>query len=911
MAKLFGSIAELVKLVFRVDNQEVGIQPNSSTTYTADRDFDLPPGDSSQTLVSADSTQTVSNKTLDNSNSATFQDSNLTLQDNADNTKQLNLQLSGITTATTRTLTAPDANTTIVGTDATQTLTNKTIDADSNTLSNIDNNEIKAAAAIDATKIADGSVDNTEFQKLNGISGDLVGTSDTQTLTNKTIDGDNNTISNLAHGAEVDNPSSGVHGVTGLVVGTTDTQTLTNKTLTSPNVNGGDINLGTASNTDKVVVSKDTFTNLSGLTREEASLYYDTTNSRLVFDDGSDLRAVGTGTGSGGINYIENPDAEVNTDGWNAYADAAGSTPVDGTGGSPTVTWTRTTTASEILRGDASFEITKDAANRQGEGASYDFVIDDIDKNKVLQITFDVDASDSNISDGDLTVYIYDKDNATLITPAAVNISNTKYTFKTTFVSTDADDYRLIFHVATTNASAYTARFDNIQVGPQIATLGVPMEDWKSTTLTASWTTNATTTAFMKRSGDSMHIRGKIAFTGATDSGQLTFTIPDSLTIDTSKLPDTTGAGEFGLGHTWGWDDNGSDRRQVGYIAYESSTSVAMYYHQVDSLILRGADTTSANAPITPANGDEYYFDFEVPISEWADSAVYLSTARPDYAYNSDVSSTATVTGSGFANGSIGVDFASAWSTNTEFVRRIRFLTPIQDTDKLEIQIKNSGDKWVDINEQDKIYVAKHNTIRYGFTLQRVSGSETDMDVIFHAGGIAPGSSYNANGSTFSTLNAGGDRWRVAKIPGQVQVASPMVAKFQRKKLTADTTAGSGTISDLSYDNLTIGKAYTVIYSPFTVASGSVDARYSFRLINSTSSATNIIAAGQHGEGGASNFNGATSLVATFTAVDSNLNVEIISNPGANTSLRGNDTFDETNITLIEHDNYVEVSTLG
>lgn len=73
------------------------------------------------------SSQTFSNKILDNSNTVTLKDTLFTLQDNSDTTKQAVFELSGLTTATTRTYTLPDASTTIVGTGATQTLTNKTL----------------------------------------------------------------------------------------------------------------------------------------------------------------------------------------------------------------------------------------------------------------------------------------------------------------------------------------------------------------------------------------------------------------------------------------------------------------------------------------------------------------------------------------------------------------------------------------------------------------------------------------------------------------------------------------------------------------------------------------------------------------------------------------------------------------
>jgi len=58
---------------------------------------------------------------------------------------------------------------------STSTLTNKTLDADAtgNSITNIEDANIKSGAAIDATKIHNGNVDNTEFGHLNGVSDNI------------------------------------------------------------------------------------------------------------------------------------------------------------------------------------------------------------------------------------------------------------------------------------------------------------------------------------------------------------------------------------------------------------------------------------------------------------------------------------------------------------------------------------------------------------------------------------------------------------------------------------------------------------------------------------------------------------------------------------------------------------------
>ena len=129
-------------------------------------------------LLSASGTATITNKTID-------------LTDNT-------------ITGTLAEFNTAVSDATLVDLDDAQTLTNKTISADNNTISGI-------AASSFVLSNASGNIDGSASQKAIP-TGDVIGSSDTQTLTNKTISGVDNTITNLSASSitgAFDNTSSG------------------------------------------------------------------------------------------------------------------------------------------------------------------------------------------------------------------------------------------------------------------------------------------------------------------------------------------------------------------------------------------------------------------------------------------------------------------------------------------------------------------------------------------------------------------------------------------------------------------------------------------------------------------------------------------------------------------------------
>ena len=174
----------------------------------------------------------------------------------------------------------------------------------------------------------------------------------------------------------------------------------------------------------------------------------------------------GSVANSGIFNPILNGDFETDLLGWATYNDGAGSTPVNGTGGTATITFTRSTVSP--LFGLASGLLTKDASNRQGQGFSYDFTIPLGLTSQDLTLTFYSNAG-GTYALGDVSVFIYDIAGSVLIPVSVPEIAGGITRHTANFTSTASTSYRLIYHIASTSTNAYTLSVDSINISATIA----------------------------------------------------------------------------------------------------------------------------------------------------------------------------------------------------------------------------------------------------------------------------------------------------------------------------------------------------------------------------------------------------------------------------------------------------------
>jgi len=521
-----------------------------------------------------------------------------------------------------------------------------------------------------------------------------------------------------------------------------------------------------------------------------------------TLDDTGIETEIGSGSGGGGINYIDNPDAEGNvTTGWAVYADAAATTPVDGTGGTANITFTAS--SSSPLRGTYSFVITKDAANRQGQGASYDFTIAAADKGRPLGIRWEGEASANYTGSSGteyMVCYVYDVTNATVIATSNVNVPGGAFKGFTTFLATTSTSYRLIFHIAGTGTAAWTYKLDSVSVGPDTVVQGAAASDWISCSPTISGFSVSASTAFMRRVGDSM----ELIYSGTISSvsGGITIAPPSGYTIDTSKISSTTNH-RSACGQAWARDTGSAYYN--GVLTMPASATYALTESS------GGTGNWAATVPFTWASGDYISFHSFFPITGWSSNVTMANRAVEEYAYNTTVTDAAD--SSSFGYGSTGSQFAAFTAAR---LKRVRFQTPILPTDKLFLEVtSDSGTTWMEPALAATAVTAfqRQNTLFYGMGWLPVNS--TDVDVQFAQYRSPAAAAFGAAGNDWTAIDADNAyRWRMRKVSGGAVAGFP-VGSRNIVGDTSGTTVPSGFIGEIK-EQATAG-AVAVVSSTYNV----------------------------------------------------------------------------------------------
>jgi hypothetical protein len=453
----------------------------------------------------------------------------------------------------------------------------------------------------------------------------------------------------------------------------------------------------------------------------------------------------------------------------------------------------------------------------------------------------------------DVVIYVYDVTNSVLITPSVTGLPKASGTYQITFDSTTSTSYRLIFHVATTNASAYNLFFDSFVVGPGTVVQGAAIGPWISYTQTLNAVTTAPTkgtivrdTAWYRRVGDTMEIQWNYeqSSAGTGGSGVYIFPLPLGLTIDTTKALANGDNSETVMGNgivATSGDGQAATTRPLTVDAYNST-----------GFSLTATNDTSGALNTTRAHLSSTFNGFsnatyiitvqaKIPLAEWAGSgSVNLAQNDVEYAY-----STATTTTAGgsdttsFGYGPAGVQFnainsTTAGSSTTNYT--VRFLTPIQVTDDIVLEFSDdSGVTWSEVAAQLASGRFNQSDSIYGVYI--APSTSTDVIIRFgNQGRLSTNATYAGSGASWAGIAATVNRWRVKKSKAGSAVGFGLAANgssglidYYRMGTTSTTfsfNGSGGTSSAVTVRYTRIGNVVTIFIPNSTATAGTGSTTY-------------------------------------------------------------------------------------